>query len=83
MDLWTRNSDRRYYWAGLERDLFGLVVVIAHGGRHRPPRVRAAGRVAVLTERKIAFSERGRAFQILYGAHHVGMTFGELLCDQQ
>ena len=25
----------------LERDLFGLVVVIAHGGRHRPPRVRA------------------------------------------
>lgn len=41
MDLWTRNSDRRYYWVGLERDLFGLVVVIAHGGRHRPPRVRA------------------------------------------
>lgn len=41
MQLWTRESDKRYYWIGLERDLLGLVVAIAHGGKRKPPRVRS------------------------------------------
>ena len=40
MDLWLRDSDKRYFYVGMTRDLFGLVVVIAHGGRHLGPRVR-------------------------------------------
>lgn len=38
MGMWRR-EDGRWYCAQIDRDLFGLVVVIAHGGRHRPPRI--------------------------------------------
>lgn len=41
MELWTRASDRRYFYLGMERDLFGLIVVIAHGGKSKAPRVRS------------------------------------------
>lgn len=37
MDTWKR-PDGRYYHVAVQPDLFGLVVVIAHGGR-TPPRV--------------------------------------------
>lgn len=37
MEHWKR-PDGRYFYADVQSDLFGLVVVIAHGGR-TPPRV--------------------------------------------
>jgi hypothetical protein len=40
MAIWTRD-DGRFYRAELTRDLFGYVVLIAHGGKFRPPRVRS------------------------------------------
>lgn len=38
METWTRGT--RYYHVALTRDLYGLVVMIAHGGQ-TPPRVRS------------------------------------------
>lgn len=34
-------DDGRFYLAEMGRDLFGTVVLIAHGGRHTPARVRS------------------------------------------
>lgn len=39
METWTR-FDGRWYCIGMQRDLFGLVVTIMHGGRRRGGRVR-------------------------------------------
>ena len=33
IETWTR-ADGRYYCYGLERDLFGLVVIVVYGGIH-------------------------------------------------
>ena len=35
METWTR-QDGRYYIISLAADLFGVVVMVAHGGRCRP-----------------------------------------------
>ncbi len=61
MDIWTR-ADGRYYCVELTRDLLGPVVVICHGGRHRPPRVRTIPVCdAIEGERVLARIESRRA----------------------
>ena len=40
METWTR-QDGRYYIISLAADLFGVVVMVAHGGRHRAAVVRS------------------------------------------
>lgn len=40
METWIR-QDGRYYIISLAADLFGVVVMVAHGGRHRAAAVRS------------------------------------------
>lgn len=40
METWAR-QDGRYYHITIAADLFGLVVMVAHGGRHRAAVVRS------------------------------------------